>query len=94
MRASKRMIADPCWNPFYMFICFLTYADSLYGWLVIAASNDHIATSDGAKQMLLGMSALKILVDFDDLVAAFFLKFIVKPTEDGFDLLKAPGYTL
>jgi len=40
--------------------------------------------------MLLGMSALKILVDFDDLVAAFFLKFIVKPTEDGFDLLKAP----
>jgi len=34
------------------------------------------------------------LVKFDDLVAAFFLKFIVNPTEDGFDLLKAPEYTL
>jgi len=38
--------------------------------------------------------ALKILVEFDDMVAGFFLKFIVKPTEDGFDLLKAPDYTV
>jgi len=75
---------------FYMYVMLLTYLDIYFAWLVIAASNDNIATASGAKSMLLGMQALKILVDFDDMVANYYLKFTVKITEDGFALLKKP----
>lgn len=40
---------------FYMYVMLLTYLDIYFAWLVIAASNDNIATASGAKSMLLGM---------------------------------------
>jgi len=79
---------------FYLYIVFLTYVDIYYSWLVIEESNNHIGVCDGAKSVLLGLSALKILVEVDDMLGRTYLKFLVKSTEDGFILLMAPNYTI
>ena len=42
--------------------------------------------------MLLSIGALRILTEFDDIIAKWYLEFIVKCTPDGSDLLKHQGF--
>jgi len=44
--------------------------------------------------VLLGLTALKILVEFDDYIARTYLKLFVKATEDGYLILRHPKYTI
>ena len=42
--------------------------------------------------MLLGLSGLSMLCRFDDIVAKWYVDFIVKSTDDGMALLKHQGF--
>ena len=87
-RAVKGDTQDFFKGTFYVFMMIICYVDIVVAAYIIDLTEWSAFNSVNASKMILSLAGVKIISEIDDLVASWYIKFFIKTTEDGFDLLK------
>jgi hypothetical protein len=75
-----------------MFLQLVAWFDIIIASKVIELTWWNTISGIDASKMLLGLAGIKILSEIDDVFAKFYLKFVVRSTDDGIMLLKHQGF--
>jgi len=70
----------------------LTWVDIIVAGYVIELTEWSGSLTKSPPKMILSMCSIKILSELDDICAGYYIKFVVKVTEDGVALLKHQGF--
>jgi hypothetical protein len=78
----------------------------LYGWMMVGSTADIFVTSNvillndiaafnnvDSIKIVVSIAGIKIISELDNYYAAWYISFMVKTTQDGFDMVKPQGYT-
>jgi len=86
---EARTIFDFC---LYWFLTLMIWVDLITSCRVIQLTDLSAQIAVSAPKMILSLCSVKILTEFDDIVAGAYVKLLVRATDDGCDLLKFKGY--
>jgi hypothetical protein len=82
---EERTIFDVC---LYYFLILMAWIDIITSCRVIQLTDLSAQIAVAAPKMILSLCSVKILTEFDDIVAGAYIKLLVRSTDDGMKLLK------
>jgi len=83
-----------CCRPFYWFLILMCWLDVVIAVKVIELTGWSAFVNVNAAKMILSLASVKILSEIDDIFARYYVKNVVRITEDGIALLKHQGFVV